>query len=109
MVSEHDRSWSEYIVTKWDEKGKSHIEKETITKYYDLKEALYMINNFNNGIEGDYPKEMRFGWVSLDSSIYKSNWKILVPGWKAKKKSDNDKFDKLAEFLSRAPISFKED
>ena len=109
MVSENEKSWPEYIVTKWDEKGKSHIEMETKLKFFSLNEALKMINNFNNGIEGNYPKEMRFGWVSLDSSIYKDGWKIIIPGWKAKQKSKDDKFNKLAEFLSRAPISFKDD
>ena len=79
MVSENEKSWPEYIVTKWDEKGKSHIEMETRLKFYNLNEALNMINNFNDGIEGNYPKEMRCGWVSLDSSIYKNGWKISWP------------------------------
>ena len=109
MVSENQKTWPEYIVTKWDEKGKSHIEMETRLKFYSLNEALNMINNFNDGIEGNYPKEMRCGWVSLDSSIYKDGWRILIPGWKAKRKSVNNKHDKLAAFLSRAPISFEEE
>ena len=109
QISEHGKKWSEYVVTKWDEKGKTHIQKETILNFHNLHEALKMINNYNNGIEGKYPKEMRFGWVSLDSSLYKNTWKIIIPGIKVKKNPQQKKFDKLAKFLSRAPISFGEE
>ena len=74
-------------------------------KYRNIKEAISVINNYNNGIEGEYPKEMKFGWVSLDSSIYKDSWKIIIPGWKIKKTQEK-RSDKLKRFLSRAPISF---
>ncbi len=97
------------MVTRWDEKGKTHRDMEHIINHKSLKEALIMINNYNNGIEGKYPKEIRFGWVSLDSSLYKNSWKIIFPVKKVTKKPEEKKFDKLAEFLSRAPISFKDD
>ena len=79
---------------------------EHILIYKSLKKALNMINNYNNGIEGKYPKEMKFGWVSLDSSLYKDSWKIIIPGKRKEKTDEEKKFDKLAEFLSRVPISF---
>ncbi len=106
QVSENGKKWSEYIVTRWDEKGKTHREMEHIMKYKSLKDALKVINGYNEGIEGKYPKEMRFGWVSLDSSLYKDSWKIIITGNKVTKTPKEKKFDKLAEFLSRAPISF---
>ena len=109
LVSKNDKKWSEYVVTIWNQKGKNHIQKEKTIKYENLKEALNMINNYNNGVEGKFPKEMRIGWVSPDSSIYKDSWKIIIPGWKNKKTLEEKKFDKLAEFLSRAPISFEKD
>ena len=106
QVSNHGKKWSEYVVTKWDEKGITHRDKEHIMKYRNIKKALSVINNYNNGIEGKYPKEMKFGWVSLDSSLYKDSWKIIIPGKRREKTDEEKKFDKLAEFLSRAPISF---
>ena len=108
IVSEKDRKWSEYVVTRWDEKGSTHKDKEHKMKYKSLKKAIDVINGYNDGIEGKYPKEMRFGWVSLDSSLYKDSWKIIIPGIKVTKTPEQKKFDKLAEFLSRAPISFGE-